>query len=31
VECLEFCLLVTHYDLLATVIGTLRIPPDEPR
>ncbi len=29
VECLEFCLLVTHYDLLATVIGTLRIPPDE--
>lgn len=28
VECLEFCLLVTHYDLLATVIGTLRIPPD---
>lgn len=31
VECLEFCLLATHYDLLATVIGTLRIPPDEPR
>jgi alkylhydroperoxidase family enzyme len=31
VECLEFCLLVTHYDLLATVLGTLRIPPDEPR
>jgi alkylhydroperoxidase family enzyme len=31
VECLEFCLLVTHYDLLATVIGALRIPPDEPR
>lgn len=31
VECLEFCLLVTHYDLLATVIGTLRIPPDKPR
>lgn len=31
VDCLEFCLLVTHYDLLATVIGTLRIPPDGPR
>lgn len=31
VECLEVCLLVTHYDMLATVIGTLRIPPDEPR
>lgn len=31
VECLEFCLLVTHYDLLATVIDTLRIPPDDPR
>jgi alkylhydroperoxidase family enzyme len=31
VDCLEFCLLVTHYDLLATVLGTLRIPPDEPR
>ena len=31
VECLEFCLLVTHYDLLATVLGTLRVPPDEPR
>jgi alkylhydroperoxidase family enzyme len=31
VECIEFCLLVTHYDLLATVIDTLRLPPDEPR
>jgi AhpD family alkylhydroperoxidase len=31
VECIEFCLLVTHYDLLATVLATLRIPPDEPR
>jgi AhpD family alkylhydroperoxidase len=31
VECLELCLLVTHYDMLATVISTLRIPPDEPR
>ncbi|MGH3762266.1 carboxymuconolactone decarboxylase family protein [Actinophytocola sp.] len=31
VECLELCLLVTHYDMLATVITTLRIPPDEPR
>ncbi|WP_158893391.1 carboxymuconolactone decarboxylase family protein [Amycolatopsis anabasis] len=30
-ECLEFCLLVTHYDLLATVITTLRIEPDSPR
>jgi AhpD family alkylhydroperoxidase len=31
VECLEFCLLVTHYDLLATVLTTLRVPPDERR
>lgn len=31
VECLELCLLVTHYDMLATVIATLRIPPDPPR
>lgn len=30
VECLELCLLVTHYDMLATVIGTLRIPADPP-
>jgi AhpD family alkylhydroperoxidase len=31
VECVEFCMLVTHYDLLATVLTTLRVPPDEPR
>lgn len=31
VECLELCLLVAHYDMLATVIDTLRIPPDPPR
>ena len=31
VECIEFCMLVTHYDLLATVLTTLRVPPDEPR
>jgi AhpD family alkylhydroperoxidase len=31
VECLEFLMLVTHYDMLATVLGALRLPPDEPR
>lgn len=27
---LELCMLVAHYEMLATVIGTLRIPPDPP-
>ncbi|RZS31131.1 AhpD family alkylhydroperoxidase [Herbihabitans rhizosphaerae] len=27
-ECVELCLLVAHYDMLATVISTLRISPD---
>lgn len=31
VECIEFCMLVAHYDLLATVLTTLRVPPDERR
>lgn len=30
-EVIELCLLVGHYDMLATVINTLRIPPDRPR
>lgn len=30
-EAIELCLLVGHYDMLATVINTLRIPPDPPR
>lgn len=30
-EAVEFCLLVSHYDMLATVIATLRIQPDERR
>lgn len=28
---IEFCLLVGHYEMLATVIHTLRIQPDRPR
>ena len=30
-EAVELCLLVGHYDMLATVINVLRIPPDPPR
>jgi AhpD family alkylhydroperoxidase len=30
-ERIELCMLVAHYDMLATVIGTLRIEPDERR
>jgi alkylhydroperoxidase family enzyme len=30
-EAIELLFLVGHYDLLATVIGTLRIAPDHPR
>jgi AhpD family alkylhydroperoxidase len=30
-EAIEFCLLVGHYEMLATVIGTLRIEPDRAR
>lgn len=28
---IELCLLVGHYEMLATTINVLRIPPDEPR
>lgn len=28
---IELCLLVGHYEMLATTIAALRIPPDEPR
>ena len=30
-EAIEFCMLVGHYQLLATTIATLRIQPDPPR
>lgn len=30
-EAIELCLLATHYDMLATTIAALRIPPDPPR
>lgn len=30
-ECVELCMLVGHYDMLATVITALRIQPDRPR
>lgn len=30
-ECVEFCLLVGHYEMLATAIAALRIQPDIPR
>lgn len=30
-EAIELCLLVGHYDMLATAIAALRIPPDSPR
>jgi AhpD family alkylhydroperoxidase len=30
-QAIEFCFLVGHYEMLATVIGTLRIQPDPPR
>jgi len=29
--CIEFLMLAGHYDLLATVLGTLRVVPDQPR
>ncbi len=29
--CIEFLMLAGHYDLLATVLGTLRVQPDVPR
>lgn len=29
--CIEFLMLAGHYDLLATVLGTLRVEPDAPR
>ncbi|MDT4939450.1 MAG: hypothetical protein QOG80_3121, partial [Pseudonocardiales bacterium] len=30
-DCIELCLLVGHYELLATTIAALRIQPDPPR
>jgi alkylhydroperoxidase family enzyme len=30
-DVVEFLLLVGHYDMLATFINTLRLPPDRPR
>ncbi|MFC0039713.1 carboxymuconolactone decarboxylase family protein [Actinomadura rayongensis] len=30
-ECVELCMLAGHYEMLATVIGALRIEPDAPR
>jgi AhpD family alkylhydroperoxidase len=30
-ECIEFCMLVGHYEMLATTIAALRIQPDPPR
>ncbi|WP_320670021.1 carboxymuconolactone decarboxylase family protein [Patulibacter defluvii] len=30
-EAIELCMLVGHYDMLATVLNTLRIQPDQPR
>jgi len=30
-KCIELCLLVGHYEMLATTITALRIQPDEPR
>lgn len=30
-RCIELCLLVGHYDMLATTIAALRIQPDQPR
>jgi AhpD family alkylhydroperoxidase len=30
-ECIELCMLAAHYDMLATVITSLRIQPDRPR
>jgi alkylhydroperoxidase family enzyme len=30
-EAIELCMLVGHYDMLATVLGTLRVQTDVPR
>ena len=30
-DCIELCMLVGHYEMLATTIAALRIPPDPPR
>jgi len=30
-ECIELCMLASHYEMLATVIAALRIQPDAPR
>lgn len=30
-QCIEFCLLAGHYEMLATTITALRIQPDQPR
>jgi alkylhydroperoxidase family enzyme len=30
-QCIELCMLVGHYEMLATTIAALRIQPDPPR